>query len=1532
MKVTKRLLKGLGIVVATPIVLFLLLALAIYIPPVQNFVVHRVARMLSEDTGMTITVERVRLAFPLDLAVHNVTAVEAGDTLLHARSILLDIKLFPLFEGRADIDEASLYGVQIDSKHYISDTHIQGKARELTASAHGVDWEQELVKLDRLHLQDADFFITLSDTAKEDTTASTAKWNIQVARADIKNSRVRLVMPGDSMRIDAMLGLAALRGGNFDTGENNYAVKKLTLREGTIKYDVPYLKPTEGLDANHLALTNVSLQLDTLTYSGEGVLRAGLTGLTLREKCGLDVKRISGSVYMDSTQLRLPAFRLRTAYSRVDADVAFDFRSIEAGKGGHCTALLNATIGSEDIRNLALAYVDKSYLNALAGKTLNVKAKIGGNIDHLRLEQLEASIPSVLGLTASGYTRYILQSWRAGHLNFNVRGNNLTMVRKLMPASLKGTVNVPNGVWMHGTADFKGNSYAVNATAGAGRGTLALKGSVNLDRETYAITAWAKRFPLASFLVGMPLGALTGNVKASGNGFDVLSNRANLKANANISGFSYSTYDLSGIKLNAKLHGGKAHADFSSTNKLLQATGKLDATLCGEAYNVNLTANVPSLDLRKLGVTTDTLQVGTDILLQAAAKKDLTAYELSGCLKNNHFTTPRISTMAKDLCFDFDATPDTTTAAVTAGDLRLYLGAKGDPNRWTKQLGQFADELSKQIDRKELDQEKLKVLLPVMALYLDAWQDNPLYNILRMKGYSFSAVHLGLTSDPEKGMAGNLETGALNLGSILLDTISTRIVQDTTGVQLYGLIKNEKDNPVPLAILLKSYVLASGAGLELKYIDGDGEKGVDLGLQAQIADEGFNIHLYPQHPVIAYRDFTVNQDNFIYLGKNGDIRADVDLVADDGTGLKLYGEPQDSVNDLTLSLDQVNLGELSSVLPYLPKLSGTLAGDVHVTADRTFSDISAAASMEASNFKYEGTDLGNIGLEAIYLPKTGGEHHASAFISSNGEEVLACNGTYYDRAEGAYFEGDANLHDFPLKILNGFLTGTDVALSGIAGGDINVKGTTDAPILNGTLDLDSAHIYSDVYGFNFRTDERALEIKDSRLVFDDYNLYSTGKEPLVLNGTFDMSDLSRMQMDFKMRAQNFELINTEKKSQSMVYGKVYANFFGALKGTTDDMSVRGKLEVLDRTDMTYILKDSPLTVEDRLSDLVEFVSFADSTKKKEVKAATTGGFDLTLGITVSDAAQFKCNLSEDGQSYVNLEGGGDLTLRMTKQGDMRLTGRFTANSGKMKYELPVIPLKTFELAQGSYVEFTGDVTNPTLNITATERTKAVVTEDEKQRSVLFDVGVIITKPLNEMGLEFTIDAPEDLTIQNQLASMSTAQRSKAAVALMATGMYMTDESTMSGSGFKASNALNAFLQSEIQNIAGSALQTIDINLGVENNTTETGTTTTDYSFQFAKRFWGNRISVIIGGKISTGAEAQNTAESFINNVSVEYRLDQSATRYVKVFYDRNTQDPLEGQLTKTGAGLVLRRKTDRLGELFVFKKKKATIQPQETKQ
>ena len=364
------------------------------------------------------------------------------------------------------------------------------------------------------------------------------------------------------------------------------------------------------------------------------------------------------------------------------------------------------------------------------------------------------------------------------------------------------------------------------------------------------------------------------------------------------------------------------------------------------------------------------------------------------------------------------------------------------------------------------------------------------------------------------------------------------------------------------------------------------------------------------------------------------------------------------------------------------------------------------------------------------------------------------------------------------------------------------------------------------------------------------------------------------------------------------------------------------MNVLGNTDVTYILKESPLTVEDRLGSMVTFVNFNDTTTiTRDKKDISIGGIDLLLNIQIDPGAQIQADLGSD--NYVEVQGGGNLSMQYTPQGELLLIGRYTLNRGEMKYSLPVIPLKTFNITEGSYVDFTGNPSNPNLNITATERVRTSVTEDNNSRYANFDVGVTITQTLEDMGLTFTLEAPEDVTLQNQLASMSAEERGKLAVTMLITGMYMGGQGG-SEKGFNTNNALNSFLQNEISNIAGNALKTMDVSIGVEDNITSDGSLQggTDYSFRFAKRFWDNRLSVIIGGRISTGNDAKvEENESFIDDISLEWRLDKSGTRYVKLFHTKNYESILEGEIVETGVGLVLRRKVDKLGELFIFRRK-----------
>ena len=84
----------------------------------------------------------------------------------------------------------------------------------------------------------------------------------------------------------------------------------------------------------------------------------------------------------------------------------------------------------------------------------------------------------------------------------------------------------------------------------------------------------------------------------------------------------------------------------------------------------------------------------------------------------------------------------------------------------------------------------------------------------------------------------------------------------------------------------------------------------------------------------------------------------------------------------------------------------------------------------------------------------------------------------------------------------------------------------------------------------------------------------------------------------------------------------------------------------------------------------------------------------------------------------------------------------------MRYSLMAIPLNDFQIAQGSYVEFQGNVMNPRLHINASERVRSTVTENSVPRNVAFDVGLAISRTLDDMGLEFTLEAPEDMSVQN----------------------------------------------------------------------------------------------------------------------------------------------------------------------------------------
>ncbi|MBR6016030.1 MAG: translocation/assembly module TamB domain-containing protein, partial [Prevotella sp.] len=571
---------------------------------------------------------------------------------------------------------------------------------------------------------------------------------------------------------------------------------------------------------------------------------------------------------------------------------------------------------------------------------------------------------------------------------------------------------------------------------------------------------------------------------------------------------------------------------------------------------------------------------------------------------------------------------------------------------------------------------------------------------------------------------------------------------------------NEKNPQYTFNALIDGILQDRGTTFGTRLYDANGDLGLRVGVNATMENDGLMFRSHLKEPTLGYRKFKVNDDNFVFLGRDNRVSADLVLKADDGTGIQIYTNDDnlEAKQDITASLNHFDLEKILSVIPYTPDIKGMMNGDFHFV--QTDNQVSVSSDLDIRQFVYENTPMGDLGTEFVYMPKNDGSHFIDGILNLNGTEFATLSGTYYNKKEKTkgYLDATVDLMRMPLSILNGFIPDQIFGFEGYGEGSLSVRGPISKPVVDGEIYLDSAYMVSQPYGVRLRFDNDPVTIKGSRLLFENFEMYANNSSPLTTYGALDFTDLDHMRLDLRLRAQNFLLIDAKENPRSEAYGKAYVNYYGNINGELSNLKMRGKVDVLGSTDLVYILRDSPLTTDNHLDELVRFVDFADTTQTV-VHRPDLSGFTMDMTVDISKGAHVMSYLNADKSNFIDLTGGGTLRMNYGMSKKLSLMGRYTLANGEMKYSLPIIPLKTFTIKDGSYLEFTGNPMNPTLNITATERTRAAVSsENGVGRSVDFDCGVIITKTLDDMGLEFTLDAPEDMQLHSELQAMSTEQR------------------------------------------------------------------------------------------------------------------------------------------------------------------------------
>ncbi len=1539
----KKTIKYTGIAIGIPVALIIVLSLLLYFPPFQNWAVSKASAIASEKMGMRVSVGHVKLAFPLDLALDDVRAFEQNDsvegktdTVAIVSRAVANVQLMPLFHKQVMVDELSLRDMQVNTTHFISDLRVSGKIGELKVKAHGIDLSKEHVRVNRAILNNANLLVELSDTAKKDTAKTENFWKINVDDISIRNTAFALRTPGDTISVALLMNKGKAQGVYMDLFKNLYSVRHIDWAGGWLNYDKqPSVVEKTGFDPNHIAVDGLQLKIDSFLFCSPS-MKLNVLAAAFHEKCGLDVANVKGAFRMDSIGIALPELRLKTPSSDILMAFKMDMNAfstdLPADSTGSFSVNIHGTLGSKDLLTLASPYMPQDIGNVWPRVPLVVDGKVGGNLHRLHINGLHLSMPAIMKVNADGFVANVTSpaSIRA-NMNVNALASNLSFITPLLPKSVTSNINIPRGIGLRGNVKVDGKQLATNFTASQGGGTIGGSLSLDMKRMAYDANINSRRMPIAHFLKHQPVHPFTGSIVAHGSGTDFLSLGTNLHAAVDIKALGYDKYNLDGINLTASLNSGHLVANADCRNKALQGKIGLDGLLSQLHIGKNktsvctITADLSHIDLQALHVVDEPTTVSVCGQVDVATNLDK-YYNVQGLFSDITVTNGKQQLRPNDVSFDIYTNSDTTRALADCNDFHLNLHASGGYETLLKSVTPFMTELQRQMQDKYIDQERLRRRLPHLQLTLQTGTNNFVAQILRHYGIDFQSINMDVTTSPTSGINGFAEALGIVVDSIAIDTTRLNLSSAQKDMTYSLEVLNGKKSQLPFHAFLDGAITGHGTWIKPRVYDANGELGVSLSLMAEMKHGGINMRIFDGKPILGYKAFEVNDSNYIFLGDNKRIKADVKLTADDGTGLQIYSDDNDpeALQDITASLHKLDIGKILSVIPYAPNITGVLDGDFHLT--QTKEDITMSSSVNVEKMTYNDCALGNVGTEFTYMPQTGGGHYVDGIITKDGEELGTLKGTYFSVGKGV-LDATLDMTHMPMDFINGFVPNGLFGFKGHAEGTLSLKGSPSQPNANGELFLDSCCLFSEPYGMEIRFADDPVAIEDSRIVLENFEVFAHNDSPLNISGTIDFADLSKMMVDVRMRAANYLLIDSKEKARSEAYGKAFVNFNGTAQGLIDNLRVRGVVDILGTTDLKYNLKDSPLNTDDQLKDLVEFTDFSDTTNDVINQPPLTG-LNMDLSLNIDEGAHINCYLNASKSNYVDVIGGGEMRMQYNTLDGVILRGRYTINSGEMKYELPVIPLKTFTIAQGSYIEFTGDPMNPRLSLTATETTKSTVgTSSGNGRVVNFTCGVKVSKTLQNMGLEFTIDAPEDMTIHNQLQAMTVEERGKQAVTMLTTGMYLADGNT---SSFSMNSALSAFLNSQINQISGKALRTLDIGFGIDNSFTATGQLHTDYSFKFARRFWNNRLKLSIGGKLSSGADVAMSNETFFDNVSVEYRVSPVSNMYLNLFYIRDSYDWLEGNVSRFGGGFLWRKKLNTLSDIFRLKTADTTT-PDSTK-
>ncbi|MCL5244494.1 translocation/assembly module TamB [Cellulophaga sp. 20_2_10] len=1337
-------------------------------------------------------------------------------------------------------------------------------------------------------------------------------------------------------------------------------VQKVDFKDNNITVLTGDQKPVVGLfNASAIAITDFKVQANNINYTA-GKATVYLHAFSFNEQSGFKLKNAAFKARIDNNSVAVSNLELQTNKSALSGNASLNYTSLqqlidtpELASINIAIPKLNVAVTDASVFQPELA--KNEYFTKVAQKQITGNITAKGTLKALKIPDVTLKWGENTQLIAKGelYTITDPES-----LLFNFNTIKATTARKdvLNFVSEKDLgISVPKTIALTAMASGSPTNIKGNLELKIPEGTAKLSGTYsNATKIAFTGNLKVDKLQLDKLLKNEELGALSFTMDVAGNGSSI--NTLNATLDTRFTALDFNNYDFSPLNLSGEITNGKGNIDLNFKDDNLNIETNTQLKLDSIASNIKLKLNLIGADLYALGVTQENVKLGTKLNANFSGnpedfklKIDIT--ETIAVYNNEQY---RMDTIAVDAKID----TNNTNVLVSSDFLKGNLSSNGSPELVFSAIDkQFKGYFSTQ----EID----TIVSPIVVDVNFLLKPSPILTDVLFNGVEQldSITMKANFNAATKNISAQLLMPSAVYNGTAIDSLNVLVKGNATDLNFSVGLKSLVADPILIKETLFTGNLKNNALLlDFSSFDDD-KKLVHIASEVTLAKDTVQVHINPSELIFNKKQWTIPQENNITIAekvfnfKNVKFTQDTQELVISNT---IAGSTQEH---LGVVFDNFKLQTFLSLLnPDEALASGLVNGSLVV--ENPFGASGIVADFKINQLKALQNSLGNLSLKAESTSNS--KYNFNLSLKDAGID-MDLSGDYAAAENGAKLNLDLDLNKLELKSIESFVEGAITNAKGAISGTVKVSGTTTDPEYKGDFTFNNTQFKVAALNSVFKISNQKLKINNLGLFLDNFEINDNNSDSFTLNGAVKTEELTNPTFDLNLKADAFQVMNSTKEDNELFYGKASMDADITVKGNMSLPIVTGLLRVRKVTDMTFVVPESQLDVEER-DGVVIFVNRENpddilTRKDNEESSSILKGYKVNTVLEIANDAVFNVIIDKKTGDNLRVSGDAALNFGMSSNGNMSLSGRYELKDGHYETILYNLVKRKFTIKPGSTITWQGNPMDADLDVTAIYNVEtsastlmASVTSSEdasvssKYQQVLpFLVYLNVDGQLLKPELSFDLDMPEEaqgslsgaVYARVQQLNEQETELNKQVFSLLALNRFFPDtgsDGSGGGTATIARNNVNKVLSGELNafsdKIFGSSGFELDFDLdSFTDYQGESPQDRTQLNINAKKKLFNNRLIVSAGSAVDVEGSAQEDQGEtpIIGNVSLEYLLSEDGRYRLKGFRKNEYQNVIDGQLILTGVALIFNREFNSFSELFNPIKKEEKAKSKEEK-